>query len=201
MEFDFTGFGPGVVAVHGIDAGDIEEREIGAFVNGAGSPCIGVELGLEGTPLPITGNNGIETTSFDLTWVQCLHVHLNGSGAIDNIEITTEGENTPVVEVTCPQDTLGVGESMTCTESTTATPGQYRNLETACGDGAGETVCDEDPSNHFGATQAITIEKLTKIDNCSNDTSASDHNEINLKNSSDDACGDHNNGGRHYDDD
>ena len=64
-------------------------------------------------------------------------------------------------EVSCPQDTLAVGESMTCTGSTTATPGQYTNLGTACGDGAGQTVCDEDRSNPFGANPAITIEHQT----------------------------------------
>jgi hypothetical protein len=65
------------------------------------------------------------------------------------------------VEVTCPQDTLAVGESMTCTGSTTATPGQYSNLGTACGDGADETVCDEDPSNHLGGDPATPVADQT----------------------------------------
>jgi hypothetical protein len=61
---------------------------------------------------------------------------------------------------------------MTCTGSTTAAPGQYTNRGTACGDSTdGQTVSDDDPSNHFGAgpdpdpdsDSAIAIEKWTRI--------------------------------------
>jgi uncharacterized repeat protein (TIGR01451 family) len=162
MEFDFSGFGPGEVTVHSIDVGDIEVREIGAFVAGSDGPCIGEESGTNDTPLPLTGDNEIETVNFELEGVKCFLVHLNGSGLVDNIEITTAGPPAPVeVEVTCPKDTLTVGETMTCGGSTTVTPGQYSNLGTACGEGAGETVCEEDPSNHFGGNSAVTIEQQT----------------------------------------
>jgi hypothetical protein len=174
MEFDFSGFGPGEVTVHSIDTGDIEEREIGAFVQASDGPCPGVESASEDILIPLTGDNVIETVSFELTGVKCLLVHLNGSGLIDNIRVSSDLPPAPVqVEVTCPQGTLAVGESMTCTGSTTATPGQYSNLGTACGSSAdGQTVCDDDPSNHFGASSgpepeidsAIAIEKWTRID-------------------------------------
>jgi len=56
------------------------------------------------------------------------------------------------VTVTCPQSTLDVGESMTCTASGLAVEGQYANLGTACGDPetGGDEVCDEDPSHYYG---------------------------------------------------
>jgi hypothetical protein len=172
MEFDFSGLGPEGVTINSIDVGDIEEREIGGFVAGSASSCTGTESGSDNIPLPITGNNGIETVNFELSGVHCFLVHLNGSGTVDNIQFTTATQPVPgEVEVSCPKDTLAVGEAMTCTGSTTATPGQYTNLGTACGDGAGQNVCDEDPSNHFGEIpddepaiiSAIDIEKWTRI--------------------------------------
>lgn len=174
MEFDFSGFGPGEVTVHSIDTGDIEEREIGAFVQFSDGPCPGVESASEDILIPLTGDNVIETVSFESTGVKCLLVHLNGSGLVDNIRVSTEVPPAPMpVEVSCPQDTLATGETMTCTGSTTATPGQYSNLGTACGVSAdGQTVCEDDPSNHFGESSgtdpepdsAIDIEKWTRID-------------------------------------
>jgi uncharacterized repeat protein (TIGR01451 family) len=162
MEFDFSGFGAGAVTIHSIDVGDIEEREIGAFVQGSDGPCIGEESGTEEIPISITGDNEIETVNFEFEGVNCFLVHLNGSGLVDNIEITTAVPPAPVeVEVTCPKDRLAVGETMNCSGSTTASAGQYSNLGTACGDGAGETVCDQDPSNHFGDASAVTIEQQT----------------------------------------
>jgi hypothetical protein len=55
------------------------------------------------------------------------------------------------VVVTCPQDTLAVGESMTCTANGTAVAGQYANLGTTTGvPPIGPPVADEDPSHYFG---------------------------------------------------
>ncbi|MFK8030371.1 MAG: SdrD B-like domain-containing protein, partial [Gammaproteobacteria bacterium] len=72
------------------------------------------------------------------------------------------------VAVTCPMDSLAVGESMTCSGSGTATAGQYMNLGTATGqgvDGDGNPVggpqTDSDPSFYFGASGGIGIEKFT----------------------------------------
>jgi hypothetical protein len=67
------------------------------------------------------------------------------------------------VPVSCPQVTLAPGESMTCTASGVATPGQYENLGTAIGvDPSGNVVEDADPSHYFGVgNPAIDIEKTT----------------------------------------
>ncbi len=61
-----------------------------------------------------------------------------------------------------PKTTLAVGESMTCTASGTAMPGQYSNIGTATA--TGSTVTDSDPSHYFGAVDEdaqIDLEKLT----------------------------------------
>ncbi len=66
------------------------------------------------------------------------------------------------VVVSCPQTTLAVGESMTCTASGIAVAGQYANIGTVSGTPpVGAAVSDEDPSHYFGSAPAIEIEKAT----------------------------------------
>jgi LPXTG-motif cell wall-anchored protein/uncharacterized repeat protein (TIGR01451 family) len=57
------------------------------------------------------------------------------------------------VAVTCPQNTLAVGEVMTCTASGIAVEGQYANIGTVTGvpETSGPNVTDSDPS-HYNAT-------------------------------------------------
>ncbi|MBI4789846.1 MAG: hypothetical protein HY782_22665 [Chloroflexi bacterium] len=78
-----------------------------------------------------------------------------GNVALANVKVTDD----KLVAVTCPQTTLGVGESITCTASGTAIAGQYTNLGTATGDYSGTTVTASDPANYFGARPSITIKK------------------------------------------
>ena len=55
------------------------------------------------------------------------------------------------VAVTCPQDTLAVGESMSCTATGTAVLGQYANVGTVTGIAPdGSMVTDSDPSHYLG---------------------------------------------------
>jgi hypothetical protein len=67
------------------------------------------------------------------------------------------------VLVICPQDTLAVGEAMTCTAMGTAEAGDYMNLGTANAtfEGQGGFVSDTDPSHYFGADPQVDIEKAT----------------------------------------
>ena len=65
-----------------------------------------------------------------------------------------------VTAVTCPQDALAPGESMTCTATGTAQPGQYVNIGTVTGtDAVGVTVTDSDTSHYFGSVPAIDVIK------------------------------------------
>ncbi|MBX3014167.1 MAG: hypothetical protein KF832_21780 [Caldilineaceae bacterium] len=66
------------------------------------------------------------------------------------------------VVVTCPQDTLAPQESITCTGTGIATPGQYANWGSVIGiPPAGSPVTSTDPSHYFGAEPAIVIKKAT----------------------------------------
>jgi hypothetical protein len=56
------------------------------------------------------------------------------------------------VTVTCPQATLAVGQSMTCTGSGVATLGQYMNVGTVTANWSGGQVRDSDPSHYLGVS-------------------------------------------------
>jgi hypothetical protein len=66
------------------------------------------------------------------------------------------------VTVVCPQSSLAMSETMTCTAGMTATVGQYGNVGTVTGTPpVGDVVSAADPSHYFGSDPSITIEKLT----------------------------------------
>jgi uncharacterized repeat protein (TIGR01451 family) len=71
-------------------------------------------------------------------------------GDTDLINVTVTDDQG--VAVTCPQDTLAVGESMTCTANGIAEAGQYANIGTVTGDpvDGSNPVTDSDPSHYFG---------------------------------------------------
>ena len=65
----------------------------------------------------------------------------------------------------CPQTTLAVDESMTCTATGPAEPDQYTNLATATGiTSTGQMVQDVDPSAYFGSVPGIDLQKWTNGD-------------------------------------
>jgi hypothetical protein len=64
------------------------------------------------------------------------------------------------VIVTCPKDTLAPDESMTCTASGEAVPGQYVNIGTVTGTApVGPVVDASDISHYFGSAPDISIMK------------------------------------------
>lgn len=79
-----------------------------------------------------------------------------GAEPLSNITVTDDQG----VAVSCPADTLAAGDSMTCTGSGTAQPGQYANLGTVTADLPGEEpVAASDPSHYFG--QVLHLQKAT----------------------------------------
>ena len=71
---------------------------------------------------------------------------------IGNVDLTdvTVVDNQGVA-VTCPQNSLTAGESMTCLGNGIAQAGQYANIGKATGTSPlGKVVMDEDPSHYFG---------------------------------------------------
>ncbi|MCL6582415.1 MAG: hypothetical protein K6U11_02140 [bacterium] len=64
--------------------------------------------------------------------------------------------------ITCPKNTLGPGQSMTCEASGTAALGQYANLATVTAkDSTGNQLIDTDPSHYFGVSAGVSIKKST----------------------------------------
>lgn len=76
----------------------------------------------------------------------------NGNVSLSNVTVTDDRGLT----VTCPKNTLALGEQMTCTANGVATEGQYVNIGTVTGQSAaGQQVTDSDTSHYIGrATSA-----------------------------------------------
>jgi len=68
------------------------------------------------------------------------------------------------VAVSCPGSTLGVGQSMTCVGSGTATLGQYRNVGTVMAQSSAGAVTNSDASHYLG--QALNDEQGPKVQLC-----------------------------------
>jgi uncharacterized repeat protein (TIGR01451 family) len=78
------------------------------------------------------------------------NVTLTGISVVDDQGVT----------VVCPKTTLAVGESMTCTASGQAEPGQYANIGTVSGvPPVGLNVTDSDISHYFGSAPEISLVK------------------------------------------
>lgn len=92
----------------------------------------------------------------EITWTYV--VSNAGTLALTGVTVTDDQG----VTVSCPQDSLEVEESMTCTAAGNAEAGQYMNLGTATAtlEGGG-TVSDTDPSHYFGAEPKFDLEKAT----------------------------------------
>ncbi len=118
------------------------------------APAIDIEKATNGedadaAPGPVIGAGG--TVEWTYVVINTGNVPLANVAVVDDQGVT----------VNCPIDTLAPGESMTCTATGTATPGQYENLGTATGEYGQTNVSDTDPSHYFGAEPAIDIEKST----------------------------------------
>jgi uncharacterized repeat protein (TIGR01451 family) len=76
--------------------------------------------------------------------------------------VVTDDQGVPV---TCLNDTLAIGVSMTCTAAGTATAGQYANNGTATGvpEGGSSSVSDTDPSHYYGCDPDINITKEANV--------------------------------------
>ncbi len=93
--------------------------------------------------------------------VQWTYVVTN-TGTVDLTNVSVVDDQG--VAVTCPQDTLAVDESMTCTADGTAEVGQYANLGTTEGEAPdGTIVTDEDPSHYLGIEGEIDAAPMIEI--------------------------------------
>jgi hypothetical protein len=99
-EFDFSGFGSGTVTVVNIAALDVEDEEDegGALIEVYSGGKDGTLLKI--VDIPDVGDNGLKYVDVNVTGVDFMRVTLNGSGAIDNVQI--EAENVPTASPTPP---------------------------------------------------------------------------------------------------
>lgn len=82
-----------------------------------------------------------------------------GTGTLTGITVTDD----QLGPITCPQNSLDPGASMTCTASGTVQMGPYANLGSVQALAPGDvTVQDTDPSHYFGSTALIHVEKSTE---------------------------------------
>ena len=112
IDFDFSGWGTGVVTVVSLDVLDVEVDE---------SPGI-IQVDGAGVEIPDIGDGNVATVPVGLSG-STLSVVLNGSGAIDNIVIEFEPPPPPTTEppVTTEPPTT-TAPSTTIAPSTTAAP-------------------------------------------------------------------------------
>ncbi|MEZ6091045.1 MAG: SdrD B-like domain-containing protein [Pirellulaceae bacterium] len=133
------------------------------------SPGINIEKSTNGADAdtgtgPRLGVGGTATFTYVVT--------NTGNTSLGNVVVTDNRNVTPVRQSgdTNNNNLLDVGETWTYTASTTVVAGQYTNIGTATGNPVSTTgtdiagvndVTDTDPSNHFGVTPSIQIEKAT----------------------------------------
>ena len=98
-----------------------------------------------------------------VTWTY--EVTNTGNVALVNVAVEDHETILRGISASCPQTTLAVGESMTCSATAAADPDQYTNLATATAiTTTGEPVQDADPSAYFGSVPGIDLQKLTNGD-------------------------------------
>jgi len=121
FDFDFSSFGPtGVITVNSLDALDVElgQGEGGASIEVFSGGLGGVSLGIFG--IPDTGNGGLTNVAIGVSGVDFMRVTLNGSGAIDNIELEV-GNPAIDIEKTPDLQTVLSGTDVTFTIEVTNT--------------------------------------------------------------------------------
>lgn len=109
--------------------------------------------------------NGVDATTIPGTFVvvgepvEWTYIVVNrGNVELSDVTVTDD----QIGAVSCPQSTLGLRQSMVCTATGTATPGQYTNTATTIGTAPdGAEVSAEAINHYYGVGPAITIKKYT----------------------------------------
>ncbi len=140
-------------ALTGVPLFPAEPNKVGTIFNTSPPPpLIDIEKSTNGFDADLPTGPQVDVTT-PVTWN---YVVTNiGQANLDNIVVT---DSDPSVVVSCPQTTLAIGISMTCT-ATDLTPqlGQYANIATVTGlpVGGGDPVTDLDPSHYYGYDPAL----------------------------------------------
>ncbi|MCP4304424.1 MAG: DUF11 domain-containing protein [bacterium] len=114
FSFDFTAWGPGVVTVDSFSVRDIDFGQVGARAtfNDIDGNVLAV------ISFPEIGDNAVAQIVANVSGVATMLVYLNGSGAIDNINLTTDS---PIIDLELNKDVapaeVEVGDETTFTIS------------------------------------------------------------------------------------
>ena len=122
-------------------------------------PAIDIEKATNGVDADTPDLAPPLTVGSTVTWT---YVVMNtGNVSLSEISVTDD----PQGAVSCPQDALDIGESMTCTATGTVTEGLYANVGSVVGvDVDSNEVSDRDPSHYVGIVAprpGIQVEKAT----------------------------------------
>lgn len=98
-------------------------------------------------------------SGIEVTWLYAVA----NTGSVDLVDVTVVDDQ--VMDIQCPQTTLAVGESMTCTASDSARSGQYVNTATVVANviGSFSPVADSDSSHYFGVEPDLNIDQTTMV--------------------------------------
>jgi hypothetical protein len=123
------------------------------------SPDVDIEKSTNGEDADAAPGPNVPTGS-TVTWEY--QVTNTGNAPLTNVAVTDD----KLGAISCPQTTLAVEATFTCTATGQAEAGQYANLGTVTAlfeppGSTSITVTDSDPSHYFGATPAVDIEKST----------------------------------------
>ena len=106
------------------------------------NPAIDIEKATNGNDADTWDEAKIIPKGDLVTWTYV--VKNTGDVALTNVNVTDD----KLGNITCPKDTLAVGESMTCTVTGTAGGVDYANVGAVSGFYRGVTVTDSDPSHY-----------------------------------------------------
>lgn len=118
------------------------------FTNTKLNPDIDIEKATNGMDAD-TPTGPVVTEGDPINWTYV--VTNTGDVALTGIVVTDDQG----VTVTCPKDTLAIGESMICTASGIAIEGQYANLGSVDGYYGETLVEDSDPSHYYGEMREV----------------------------------------------
>lgn len=119
-------------------------------------PRIDVEKSTNGVDADLPGSGPQLVMSCPVEWTYTVR----NTGEIPLFDILLQDDKLGAVQ--CPQDSLAIGESMSCSAlSGVATAGAYSNVATVTASSDGGSVTDTDPSHYTGIRAGIQIEKST----------------------------------------
>jgi uncharacterized repeat protein (TIGR01451 family) len=101
------------------------------------------------------------TAGGTVTWTYI--VSNTGNTALVNVSVSDD----VIGAVTCPQNTLAIGESMTCTMTGIAISGQYTNTGTVVGtdpNNPNTPLSTNDPSHYYGSNAGLVLKKFVNGD-------------------------------------